>query len=195
MRIDTLLLIPITAMVCYSLYSVSFQHKTTLLNDFVECDAQRPFTYYLQLNKNEKSQCGWSDFQYWAIIILFIANLTSCALGYFISHKFWLLMVVAGETAFGFSVYLYKKAYDAHAFCQSQIIPVLKNHNKRIICKDDAYYVVVGMMFLLSLLVVFYAVMYVIKDENGVSLGDITFGMAPDTEDEQKKEKKEDKTD
>ena len=194
MRLDTLLLFPIMGIITYSLISFQSQHPTNLLFNYVECNEVRPFTYFLQKQKDQISQCGWSDFQYFAIMILFIGHAVCFLLNYLVSHKLWPLLIVIGEVSFGFSVYFYKKAYDAHAFCQKQIIPTLKEHNTIIICKDDAYYVIVGMLFLLSLLVIFYGVMYVIKDDHGIPLGDYNFSFAPDTKQEEKKQddKKED---
>ena len=194
MRLDTLLLIPVTGIVLYSLISVQKQIYVVSPDNFVKCEEQRPFSYYITHSK-EQSHCGWNTFQYYLIMGLFIGNLLSCLLGYLISRKFSVLMVIIGEISFGCSVYLYKKAYDAHAFCQSFIIPTLTETKKRIVCQDDAYYVVVGMLFLLSLLTIFYAVLYIIKDDHGVPLAEVSFGFAPDAPATPEEKKKEEKTD
>ena len=174
MRVDTLILMPILGITLYSLIAINGQIENYSSYNFIDCSLN-PFGYSV---RGEFSQCGWNSFDLFLIIFCFVSNLIICLLAYFISRKIKILMVIIGEFSFGVSIYLYRHCYAAHEYCQKHILPTMREKNLLIQCKDDAYYVIIGMLFLLSLLVVFFAVCYIITDENGVALCDIDFGVS-----------------
>ncbi|EAL48101.1 hypothetical protein EHI8A_089500 [Entamoeba histolytica HM-1:IMSS-B] len=172
MRVDTLVIFPLYCMIGFVLYSVQSQHNNYGDDSHITCQ-QSPFYYTIT---GLPKQCGWNDFDYYLIITLMICDVISSILCYLVNSSLKYVLMIFGQiTLFSF-MYLYKHAYDAHAYCQSFILSTLKTEKKRIICKDDSFYILVGMIFFISLLLIFHSLCYIIKDPNGITMGELNFG-------------------
>ncbi|ELP85660.1 hypothetical protein EIN_409790 [Entamoeba invadens IP1] len=175
MRVDTLVIIPLLVLSAFVLKRTNSESTEYGTGDYIRCDTIRPFRYKVD---NNYTQCGFSVNDMIYVQTTVGLSTVFCLISYLITTKLKYIQLVFGQIVMFVSIYLYIHAYNAHAFCQSFIVSTFKTQKKHIYCKDDLFYVTIGLLFFISLLTIFHALCYIIVDKkSNMAMGDLDFSM------------------
>ena len=170
MRVDTLVTVPCFLLAILAAKNIYTQFADAGADTTIDC-ALRPFSYSVA---GAQRRCAWEPTAAVIAGAVLAGAVVLVVAEYLVTAAVRFFTIATGAGLLGVAGWMYMKAYRAHAYCQSFILPVMKATRKRVRCEDDAFYIEAGVIFLVGLLVIFHGLCYVISDR-GIRMGDLDF--------------------